>query len=364
MIRRILALIVKELQIILGTRSSRAMLLVPVILQVAIFPFAATLEVKNATLAVWNEDDGPASREILQRLTRTAAFTRVTRVESQAALASALDGQRVLAAVRLPADFSRRFREGGGAQVQILIDGRRSNSGQIAASYVSQVVNGYVREQGGAASSVLVPRNLYNPNLDYTWHILPSLVAIITTIMCLAVTALSVAREREEGTFEQLLVSPLTPAHLMVGKMIPGILVAVAQGGFIVLAGVTVYRVPFTGSLGVLLLTLVAYGLALAGVGLAISSVSMTQQQAFFGVFSFMTPAVILSGFVTPIENMPLPLQWVALANPLTHVIWIVKGVFLKGYGLLDALPHLWPLLLIAFCTLSVALAMFRRHIA
>lgn len=364
MFRRILALIIKELQIILGNRQSRAMLLVPVILQVAIFPFSATLEVKNATLAIWNQDEGPASREIVSRLSRTAAFTRILRVETDAGLADAVDTQEALAAVRFPADFSRRFKDGSGARVQVVFDGRRSNSGQIAASYISQVVDGYVREQGGPAASVLAPRSLYNPNLDYQWHILPSLVAIITTIMCLAVTALSVAREREEGTFEQLLVSPLTPAYLMAGKMVPGILVALAQGLFIALAGIFVYRVPFTGSLPVLLLTLVAYGLALAGVGLAISSVSMTQQQAFFGVFSFMTPAVILSGFVSPVENMPLLLRWVAWVNPLTHVIWIVKGVFLKSYGLLDVLPHLWPLFLIAFCTLSMALAMFRRHIA
>jgi ABC-2 type transport system permease protein len=207
-------------------------------------------------------------------------------------------------------------------------------------------------------------RNLYNPNIDFKWHILPSLVAIITTIGCLIVTALSVAREREEGTFDQLLVSPLTPAYIMAGKAVPGVLVAFLQGGFIALAARFAYGVPFTGSLPLLILGMLGYGLALSGVGLFISSLSSTQQQAFLGVFCFMVPAVILSGYVTPIESMPAVLQWIAAVNPLTYFILILKGVFLKGLGFAGAWPYLWPLLLIAVVNLLLALALFRRHIS
>lgn len=189
-------------------------------------------------------------------------------------------------------------------------------------------------------------------------------MAIITTIGCLIVTALSVAREREEGTFDQLLVSPLTAGWIMAGKAVPGILVAVGQGTIVALAARFLYQVPFGGSTTLLMAGMVCYGLALAGIGLFVSSLCSTQQQAFLGVFSFMVPAVILSGYVSPIENMPLLFQWLAAVDPLSHFILLLKGVFLKDLGWSAALPLLWPLLAIAGVTLSLALAMFRRHIA
>ena len=362
--QRLLRLIVKELQAIVGSNQGRFMLLMPVLLQTALFPFAATLEVTHSTLAIYNQDDGAASRELVQRLAATAAFTNIVTVHSEDELRAAIDNQEALLAVRFGNDFSRRLREGSTAPVQVILDGRRSNSSQIAAGYAIDVINTYAGEGGSTPASSLVVRNVHNPNLDFKWHVLPSLVAIITTIGCLIVTALSVAREREEGTFEQLLVSPLTPAYIMAGKAVPGILVALGQGCLIALAASFIYRIPFTGSVGVLLLGMVCYGAALAGIGLFISSVCETQQQAFLGVFSFMVPAVILSGYVAPIENMPWFFQLLANADPLTYFIRILKGVFLKEAGLAYAWPHLWPLLLQAALSLSVALTMFRRHIA
>lgn len=364
MFNRLIRLIIKELQAVLGSRQGKLLLIMPVILQTAVFPFAATMDVQNASIAIYNEDSGAASAEIVQRLAKTAAFTHIVPLHSEPAMRAAIDAQSALLAIRFPPDFSRRVMAQQATTVQIVVDGRRSNSGQIAASYAVQVVNGYAAERGSGPLSKLTVRNLYNPNLNFKWHVLPSLVAIITTIGCLIVTALSVAREREEGTFDQLLVSPLTPAYIMAGKAVPGVLVAFLQGSFIALAARWVYGVPFTGSLPLLLVGLLGYGLALSGIGLFISSLSSTQQQAFLGVFCFMVPAVILSGYVTPIENMPTVLQWFAAINPLTYCILIVKGVFLKGLGFAGAWAYLWPLLLIALCTLSLALRLFRRHIA
>lgn len=361
---RLWRLIVKELQALLGNTQGRLLLIMPVILQTALFPFAATLEVKNATLAIYNRDSGAASRELVQRLAQMAAFSHIVPVHSEAELRTVIDNQTALLALQFPPDFSTRVLAPPGASVMLVMDGRRSNSAQIASGYVTQVVNSTITERSGPPSSAVTVRNLYNPNLDFKWHVLPSLIAIISTIGCLIVTALSVAREREEGTFDQLLVSPLTPAYIMAGKAVPGVLVALFQGSLIACAARFAYGVPFTGSLPVMLLALMAYGLALAGIGLFISSISSTQQQAFLGVFCFMSPAVVISGYVAPIENMPLALQWLAHANPLTYLILIVKGTFLKGMGFSGAWPHLWPLLLIAACTLTVALRLFRRHIA
>lgn len=364
MLKRLFRLIIKELLVTAGDKKARLMLVVPVLLQIVVFPWAATLEVKNSTIVIYNQDEGPSSIEILQRLTHTTAFGKVLAVHSDAALQDSIDSQQALLALRMPADLSRNLQAGRPATVQVLIDGRRSNSGQIAAGYVSQILQTTRSERGVRPASTVNIRNLFNPNLDFKWHIVPSLVAIITTIGCLTVTALSVAREREEGTFDQLLVSPLTPGYIMAGKAVPGVLVALGQAGLIVLVAVFGYGLPYTGSLITLLVAIIFFGLALAGIGLFISSISANQQQAFLGVFSFMAPAVLLSGYVSPIENMPPVFQWIARMNPLSYLVPLSKGLFLKGFGFGDAWPFLWPMLVIATCTLSVSLALFRRHIA
>ncbi len=364
---RILTLVIKELRALLRDRQGRLLLIVPVLLQLSIFPFAATLEVANNTLGVFNEDAGAESAELIQRLARAEAFTRLVYLRSEAELRRALDQQEALLVVRLPADFSRDIAAGRPAVAQALLDGRRSNSGQVALGYVRRILQDWLADKDRLAQrqavSEIVVRHWFNPNLDYVRHIVPSLVAIITTISCLVVTALSVAREREQGTFDQLLVSPLTPGMIMVGKTVPALFVAAFQGTIILLAGVFVYRIPFMGSAPLLYGSMFFYILAVSGFGLLISSISSTQQQAFLGTFSFMMPGILLSGFPSPVENMPPWLQYIDWFNPLRHFIVIVKGVFVKDVGVPVLLHSLWPLLVIATLTLSAANWMFRRRI-
>ncbi|WP_215776213.1 ABC transporter permease [Paludibacterium sp. B53371] len=365
---RLWTLILKELQSLLRDRQGRLLLIMPVLVQVLVFPFSSTLEVRNSTLAVFNQDSGAASVELLQRLASTEAFPRVLMVHGEAELQRAIDEQQALLAIRFPQDFSRRLARGQPASLQAIIDGRRSNAAQIAFGYAQTVVNGYVAdrlaEQGQEAPSAVMVQNLYNPNLEYRWFVLPSLVAIITTIGALIVTALSLAREREEGTFEQLLVSPLTPGLIMVGKAVPALIVSTLQGSIIAAAAVWAYGVPFTGALWLFFFAIVCYGLSLVGFGLLISSVCATQQQAFLGVFSFTVPAVVLSGYLAPVENMPWPLRYLSFIDPLRHFIVIVKGLFLKQFEWAQVWPSLWPLWLIAVLTLSAAYAVFRRRVA
>ncbi|MGD0960488.1 MAG: ABC transporter permease [Methylomonas sp.] len=367
MFSRIGTLIVKELQALLRDPQSRAILIMPVLLQLGLFPFAATLEVTNNTLAVFNEDNGQASFELVQRFSQAQAFSEIIPIYDEADMRQVIDTQQALMVIRFPADFSRLTAAGQTVNIQALLDGRRSNSGQIAQGYIQQIVQDYSDElQNRNRQPIrtrLITRNNFNPNLDYVRHIVPSLVAIITTVSTLIVTALSVAREREQGTFDQLLVSPLTPSMIMVGKTIPAMLVAMAQATIILLAGIFIYRIPFAGSFALLYASMVFYILALAGFGLLISSICATQQQAFLGVFSFMMPATMLSGFVSPVENMPVWLQYLDWLNPLRHFIVIVKGIFLRDIGLATVLQNLWPLLVIATVTLSAANWMFRRHL-
>ncbi|MDO9104184.1 MAG: ABC transporter permease [Methylovulum sp.] len=367
MFSRIVTLVIKELQALLRDPQGRVILIVPVLLQLVLFPFAATLEVTNNTLAIFNEDGGKASIELIQRFAKAQAFSELIPLYSETDVRQVLDNQQALIVIRFPADFSRNIAAGRSVNLQALLDGRRSNSGQIALGYVQQMLMAYNSErlagQKRVSPSSLIIRNWYNPNLDYVRHIVPSLVAIITTISTLIVTALSVAREREQGTFDQLLVSPLTPGMIMVGKTIPAMLVAMLQATIILLAGIFIYQIPFVGSFVLLYISMVFYILALAGFGLLISSICATQQQAFLGVFSFVMPAVLLSGFVSPIENMPIGLQYLDWVNPLRHFIIIVKGVFLKDIDLPTLWQSLWPLAVIATGTLSAANWMFRRHL-
>ena len=367
MFSRLVALIVKELQAVLQDRQSRMILIMPVLLQVALFPLAATLEVKNNTLAVFNEDSGGESYELIQRFSKAKAFSTLLVLHSEGEVRSVLDNQRALAVIRFSPDFSRNVVAGRPAILQALLDGRRSNSAQIALSYVQQILQSYTDERLAdrkrVALSKVVVRNWYNPNLDSVRQVVPSLVAIITTLGALILTTLSVAREREHGTFDQLLVSPLTPGMIMLGKTVPAMLVAMVQATIILAAGIFVYRIPFEGSFLLLYGSMVFYILALAGFGLLMSSVCATQQQAFLGAFSFLMPAVLLSGFFSPVENMPVWLQVLDWLNPLRHFIVIVKGVFLKDVGVAALLPHVWPLLVIAVITLTAANWRYRRQL-
>jgi ABC-2 type transport system permease protein len=367
MVYRIVTLIIKELEALLRDRQSRTLLIMPVLLQLAVFPFAATLEVKNNTLGVYNQDAGAESTELIQRLSRAQAFTRMLALHNESEVRNTIDEQQALVVLRFPVDFSRAVSAQQPIAIQAILDGRRSNSAQIALGYARQILQSYLDDRNLArqrvALSQLTVRHWFNPNLDYVRHIVPCLVAIITTISTLIVTSLSVAREREQGTFDQLLVSPLTPGMIMVGKTVPALLVAMVQATIILSAGVFIYRIPFQGSLALLYGSMVFYILALAGFGLLISSICANQQQAFLGGFSFMMPGVLLSGFPSPIENMPPWLQYVDWVNPLRHFIVIVKGVFLKDITAAVLFQSMWPLLVIAVGTLGAANWIFRRRL-
>jgi ABC-2 type transport system permease protein len=364
-LRRIHSLVRKEFQSLLSTKSGKMLLIMPVILQTALFPFAATLEVKNASLAVFNEDHGRASVEMMQRFAASGAFTRIVPVWNGAEVEEAIGTREALLAVHIPPDFSRKIAAGESSPVQVMLDGRRSNSSQIAFSYLQSVLEVYLKDRAAAAGRVLptevVTRNWFVPNLEYTHFILPSLVAIITTIGSLIITALSVAREREQGTFEQLLVSPLTPEMIMIGKTVPAVLVGFFQATLILIAAVFIYDVPFRGHLALLYGAMFFYALALAGVGLFISSVSRTQQQAFLGAFAFMVPAILLSGYTAPVENMPVWLQNLTWINPVRHFVEVVKGVFLKDASVTRVFTLIWPLMVISLANLTAAALMFRK---
>lgn len=366
--QRIVMLIIKELLAALRDRRGRYILIVPPLVQLLVFSFAATQEVKNVRMAVLNEDYGTVARDLIARFEGAPHFSEVRHLRGQADIAPALDSRSVLMVLHINPDFSRAVACGRQASVQLILDGRRSNAAQIVAGYAQAIVDGYNQELSATRRvpqppSTVVARVWFNPNQETTWNSVPSLVAILSTLLGLVVTALSVARERELGTFEQLLVSPLQPIEIIVGKTVPALLIGVVEVTGMVLVGVFAFRVPLHGSITLLYASMLVYLAAVIGVGLFISSLARTQQQAILGAFVFMVPAILLSGFASPIENMPDWLQWLTLANPVRHFLVIVKGLFLKDMPILEVLANLWPLVVIALTTLSAATWLFRRRL-
>lgn len=362
---RLAALVKKELQAVMGDKQSLRMLIMPVILQLLLFPFAATLEVKNNTIGIVDEDGGPAAFEIIQRLSRTPSFERVTLLRGDEDMQQAIDDQRALIVLRFGSGFSESVKRGHPDPIQAIVDGRRSNSGQIAASYLQTILSQIsIGDAVHAAPAQVSIRHFYNPNLDYYRFILPSLIAMILTISTLIVTAMSVAREREQGTLEQLLVSPLTPWMIFVGKATPALIVAMLQATIILLGSIFAYGVEFQGSLPLLYACMVPYVMALVGIGLFISTLVSTQQQAFLGVFLFMMPGILLSGYVSPVHNMPPLLQTLTWANPVRHFIAIAKGIYLKAAVLGDLTNSLVALLCIAVVTGGISLLLFQRRLS
>jgi len=365
MIARMLTLIRKEFIALLRDKRSRMILIMPPILQMCIFAFAATLEVKNNAITIFNEDGGPASTEIINRLTRAGAFSELHYVFSNEDIRQDIESQRSLLALHFSKDFSADTSRSHSPKLQVIVDGRRSNSGQIALGYINRITNEYFLEQQSEHSlyqpSELIVRHWFNPNRIYLWHNVPGLLMILTTLVSMIVTAMSVARERELGTFDQLLVSPFSPGEILIGKAIPAYIIALVESLFIIFVGVFLYQVPFVGSIPLLYASLSIYLLALIGVGLFISSLCQTQQQAILGVFCFILPAVLLSGFASPVENMPDWLQTIDQINPLRHFFPVVKGMFLKDMSALMVWQYTWPLLIIGAVTLASANWLFRH---
>jgi len=364
---KISALIVKELLVLFRDKKSRMILIVPPIMQLFIFAFAVTLEVKNVTLLICNQDQGTHGYELIQHFSGSPTFTKINLVNNTNKFREAIDNQEAIAAIHIPQNFSRDIDAGKTSKLQVILDGRRSNSAQIVNGYIGRIItayDNYVRSNNhDEKSEIIASRNWYNDNLLYLWFTVPSLVGILGMVVPLIITSLSIAREREVGTFDQLLVSPLTSSHVLIGKVIPAVIVGIVESSFIVILAICLFGIPFKGSVCLFSFAIFTFILSIVGFGLFISSLSKTQQQAIFGVFLFMVPLITLSGYAAPIENMPEWLQYLTYLNPLKYFLVISKGIFLKDIPFTDVWANTWPLILIGVSTLSFASWFFRKRI-
>ncbi len=362
---RLRAQIIKEFFSTLRDPRSRLVVFAPPLIQLLVFAFATTLEVRNANIAVYNHDAGHWSYEMEARVGEAEFVSKVFTVQSPGELRSMIDRGQVIAGIDFPSDFSRNIAAGGTGTAQVIVDGRRSNAGQITVGYLNAIaadVGADARRNAQDASPIVV-RNWFNPNLIYRWFVVPGLSGILVFFSALMITALSIARERELGTFDQLLVSPTTTLEIIVAKTVPALAIGAALGLAMIAAGAFAFGIPFTGSFWLLLPSLLLFILSVVGIGLMISSVSATQQQAILGTFAVGVPAVLMSGFATPVENMPEVLQWAAQLIPLTHFLIIVDGTFLKALPPSDILANTWPLAATALVTLTMATLLVRSRL-
>ena len=367
MLQRILALIHKEFLALLKDPKSRAVLIVPPLIQLLVFGYAATFDLKQVPYAVYNEDRGAASRDLLARFAGATSFRQVAEIHGEGEIAPLVDARQVLVTIHLGPRFSADLQAGRPAPLQVIIDGRNSNTAMISLNYVRSIVDRFNDEWIDARGlrgppARLETRAWFNPNLESRWFFIPGLVGMLTLVVTMLVTALTVAREREQGTFDQLLVTPLRPSEILIGKTVPGFVIGIVQATLILLVATLWFKVPFLGSLPAFYAGLALFLLSGVGAGLLISSLSATQQQGLLGAFLFMVPAVILSGFATPIANMPQAVQLITYIDPLRYFLIILRKVFLEGAGFDILLDQLWPMALIGAAALLLAGWLFRHR--
>ena len=367
MFQRILALVRKEFLALLKDPKSRAVLIVPPLVQLLVFGYAATFDLKEVPYVVYNEDRGVASRDLLARFEGATSFRRLAEIRSETEIAPLIDTRQALVAIHIGPRFSADLLAGRPAPLQVIIDGRNSNTAMIALNYVRSIADRFNDDWIAARGLVGPPARLetrawFNPNLESRWYFIPGIIGMLTLVVTMLVTALTVAREREQGTFDQLLVTPLRPGEILVGKTVPGLIVGIVQATVILLVATLWFRVPFLGSLAAFYAGLFLFLLSGVGAGLLISSLAATQQQGLLGAFLFMVPAVILSGFATPIANMPRAVQILTYIDPLRYFLIILRKVFLEGAGFAILADQFWPMALIGTAALLLASWLFRHR--
>jgi len=367
-LQRIWALAIKELLAVLKDKRSRIVLIVPPILQLMVFGYAATFDLNDIPIAIYNQDRSVPSRDLIARITGSPNFHLYGYVDSDRQIAPLINNKDVFAVLRISERFSQALYNGKTGNVQVIIDGRNSNTALLVQGYLRRIVSDFnldwaERHGQPPPPATIEVRPWFNTNLESRWFIVPGIVGLLSLIITTIVTSLSVAREREFGTFDQLLVTPLRPVEILIGKSIPGVLIGLVEGSFILVMAVMWFDVPLRGSLGALYVGMFLFILSGVGIGLMISSLSLTQQQGMLGAFLFTVPAVMLSGFATPIANMPTVVQWLTYATPLRYFLIVLRGVFLEGDSFALLLPYYWPMAIIALVTLSFAAWLFRHRL-
>ena len=366
-LRRIAFLFRKEVLAIFKDPANRVILIVPVIVQSMVFGYGATYDLNHVSYAVLDQSGGEASKELIARLDGSGIFVRAATLRNPGDIARVIDDGQALLVLHFAPDFDARLTSSGGAPLQLVLDGRNSTTANMAAGHLGTLVAKFnaTRTASSSVSAVGVEtRAWFNPNLESRWNIVPALIASLSMLQTLLLAALSVAREREQGTFDQLLVTPMRPMEILIGKALPSIAVGLIQASLIFAVALWWFQIPFSGSALLLYAALATFATACVGIGLSISALSLNMQQAMVYAFVLIMPLMLLSGLVTPVSNMLWSLQMLTYADPLRFAIELVRRVYLEGAGWSDVYTEFWPMVAVALVTLPVAAWLFRNRLA
>lgn len=373
MLARLKQLLIKEFIQVFRDKRTRFVLLGPPIIQMLIFGYAATFEIRHVATVVLDLDHSQESRDLISRFTSSPYFDVQHQLTDSRQVEDLIDRGKATVALKINPGFAEKLRKGQTAPLQVIVDATNSNTALIASGYINQIALGFARTYQQDRINRISPqlseripsvqleqRPWYNPELRSRWFFVPGIVGSLTLVLVVNLTAFAVVREREIGTLEQIMVTPIRPAEFILGKTLPFFLIGLLDVSLIAVVGTLWFQVPFRGQISVLVIGAVLFLLCMLGVGLLISTVSATQQQALVTSFFFIMPAVTFSGFGFPINTMPQWLQYLTYASPLRYFLVVLRGTYLKGVGL----DILWPQML-AMAALGLgllAMAVLRFH--
>ena len=371
---RLKQMLIKEFIQVLRDKRTRVILIAPPIVQMLIFGYAATFEIHHVSTAVLDFDQSQESRELISRFTSSPYFEVRAQVTDGRALHALIDDGGATVGLEIDAGFAHKLNAGESAPMQVIVDATNSNTALIASAYVAQIAQGFAREAEEARMGRIAPqlmeqmpavelaeRPWYNANLSSRWFFVPGVIGSLTLVLVITLTAFAVVREREIGTLEQIMVTPIRPVEFILGKTLPFFLIGLFDVSLIAAVGTLWFQVPFRGRIVVLLGGSVLFLLCMLGVGLLISTVSSTQQQAMVTAFFFIMPAITFSGFGFPIATMPPWLQTMTYLSPLRYFLVVLRGTYLKGVGMEVLWPQMAAMGGLGLSLLAIAILRFHK---
>lgn len=359
--QRIKAITYKEFLATFKDPKARVLLLIPVFVQGLLFGYAATYDLKDVPYAIVDMSHSQSGTNLLANISSVDIFKPTLVLHSPKEVADAIDDGQVIMAVVIPEDFEEKLMRRQASPIQVITDGKNSNTAGRVNGYINRIVQAYNAELGHSSLVEVQYRNWYNPNQLTRWTFLPGLIGLISMTQVILLGGLSIAREREVGTFDQLLVTPASSAEILIGKSVPPMLIGLFQSTVMFCLARFWFEVPFLGNILLLYLSLFIFILSAIGIGLSISSIAKNMQQVLVYVFVLLLPLALLSGLATPVRNMPEILQVITYVNPLRFALECIRRVYLEGAGFMDIAHNFIPMLVVAAITLPLAAWLFRN---
>jgi ABC-2 type transport system permease protein len=376
MLSRLKQMLIKEFIQVFRDKRTRFVLFVPPMVQLLIFGYAATYEIRHVPVAIVDYDHSQESRDFVSRLAASPYFDVRYQLSRGDELHQLIADGKTTIAIQINSGFAQDLLKGVTTPVQVIVDATNSNTALIALGYLNQTSQrfsaDYQRERlrrvaPGLIHSVpsvgLEQRPFYNVGLHSRWFFVPGIIGSLTMVVVINLTAFAIVREREIGTLEQLMVTPIRPFEFILGKTIPFFLIGLADVGLIATVGTLWFKVPFRGSMAVFAIGTILFMICMLAIGLLISTVSSTQQQAMVTAFFFIMPSIVFSGFGFPISTMPQWLQWATYGTPLRYFLIVLRGVYLKGIGLDELWPQMAGMALLGVSVLAISVLRFHKAV-